>query len=283
MIQLVQKSLNIDSENAYKSEPRVSFMVQDIVLGAAIGTIYEGIISAVGLVLLVLVIKRYREKKNELTRQLFWVMFFLIMGIVWSWLAEVSILYFQEIELDPNIRGYWFFGRVTNWRFSFFFITLGVMMSYYFKTMVYQEEVTKSHSIFIIAYGIVAECVIMFLFDPGAGPDGMTGIMYDLVAFIMVFVYVLIVYAGFIAKMRKLSTRAEIPEAYRKAFRALMILSLTLIGSLLFAALDRVIIMIINERYTIAYFLSWASALVANLSAYYGYLKPIQEKGRLEK
>jgi phage-related holin len=83
-----------------------------------------------------------------------------------------------------------------------------------------------------------------------------------------------LIYIPFMVKSLNAYKSVENPK-YKKAFMSLAIMSLSLILVLVNQLIDRLFMIFLGiAGYTIFYFLAWACAIIAALSAYLGYIRP---------
>ena len=90
-----------------------------------IGMIYESIIIIISIILLILIFKRYLEKKSGITLILFIIFLNLTLGIIFSWLSKVLSIYsgidyivYDSVK-DPGTTTSWILLRISSFRISF--------------------------------------------------------------------------------------------------------------------------------------------------------------------
>jgi len=97
--------------------------------------------------------------------------------------------------------------------------------------------------------------------------------LLDVGAFLLVFVYMVMVYAPFLRRAIE-SYRAVEGKSYKQAFLSLAIMSVSFMLIFLSFAIDRVFIFLGSSGFTVFYFLGWIFAVVGIFGAYYGYIRP---------
>ena len=97
--------------------------------------------------------------------------------------------------------------------------------------------------------------------------------MADLIAFIVVAVYMILVYIPFMKHCIKAYKSVD-NDVFKKAFLSLTIMSLSFTLILICQLIDRIYIIGGSDGYTIFYFMGWSFALIGMIGAYFGYIKP---------
>lgn len=113
------------------------------------GMIYEGIVLLIALSLLIKTISNYIKVRHKLSLLLFLVILCYVCAIFFSWLSKVlnafsNIDYIINNDVpDPNTPLSWILLRITDFRISYAFLTVGIAISFLFKIKVFEEEFNK--------------------------------------------------------------------------------------------------------------------------------------------
>ena len=108
-----------------------------------IGTIYEGIIILISVLLVSLSLSNHIKVRNRLSLLLFLILLSYGASIFFSWLSKVLntfsnidyIIY--ETVPDPNTLQSWFFLRIADFRITYVFIIIAIFFSYVFKGKIF--------------------------------------------------------------------------------------------------------------------------------------------------
>jgi hypothetical protein len=160
---------------------------------------------------------------------------------------------------------------VIDFRLSEFFVIIAIFLSYILKVNVFEKGYNSIQKYIVIIYGIFA-CffVLVFYKDIITFIDGD---LLDTFAFLIVFVYMVMIYAPFLRRSIQ-SYRAVEEKIYKQAFLSLVIMSISFMFIFLSFAIDRVTIFMGGLGFTVFYYLAWISAIVGIFGAYYGYIRP---------
>lgn len=242
----------------------VSLFQNDMVLGFY----FEIIVMSISAVILGLILRKYKQKNHRLTMLLFLIFINYFLSILFSWLMKYLQLYHPDYYLSPpTIADYFFISRLTYFRISFIFVTIAIWISYGFKIEVFQDKYNMTHTWFVrgITLGIIL--YNLFILEE-------TNTMLDVYAFLMVFLYMVIIYGSFMRK--SILVRQKVQDAtFKSAFLSLTWMAVFFIAVLFFFLLDRVMILIdAMNGYTIFYFLGWSCVIFAMITTYFGYLAP---------
>ena len=243
-----------------------------------IAFIYELIILVFMSLLLILILRRYLERKHQLTLYLFIIFLCFTFGILFSWISKFLVIfsdihYIKDIytPTDPGTVESWFVLRIVDFRFSFIAVTLAIYFSYDFKVKIFQEEgYNPIHRIIVIAFGIWTIFFNLFIYAAGSQ-------MIMALAFFFPFVYMSMVYFPFMKCSINSCLETDDP-VFKKAFLSLTIMCIGFMAIFFLFTVDRVLILLGSPRFTIFYFLAWFSALIAMFGAYLGYIRPKTEK-----
>ncbi len=240
-----------------------------------IGMIYELIVIIISLFLVVLVIMRYREKKNKLTLYLLTIFFLYLLAIIFSWLSKVFVV----LRLDEVVGAYTivgvFFYRINSFRISEFFVCIAIFYSYILKVNVFQEEYNKTQRVLLAIFGAITCFYVLVIYIPG---DDSLSTLLDAIAFLLVFILMASVYIPFM--YRAIETYRGIQEKeYKTAFLSLAVMAFSFSLIFLNFLLDRIIMLITGSPgFTPFYFAAWAFGIVGILGSYAGYIRPSREK-----
>lgn len=230
-----------------------------------IGMIFEIFILIFAAVLLVLILKKYLIKRHKLTRLLFLIFLSYFFAILFSWLSKVFVVIQLEVVQDGSIIA-WMYNIITDFRLSEFFVTIAIFMSYVLKVNVFEKGYNTLQRYVIIIYGIFSCVYVLFIYENG-------NTLLDIIAFLIVFIYMVMVYAPFLRRAIE-SYRAVEEKTYKQAFLSLAIMSFSFMLIFLSFAIDRIFIFLGSPGFTLFYFLAWISVIVGIFGAYYGYIRP---------
>ena len=236
-----------------------------------IGMVYETIIIVFAVIVLVLVLKKYYERRHILTFLLFLVFLSWLCAIIFSWTAKILYLYSGIPYLgndnisDPGTSSSFFLLRVADFRISFLFVTLANIFSYILEVKIFEKGYdNKRYAVYIV--GAFTMFYSFFIYSKG-------NILLDVLAFFFVALYTLIVYIPFIIRSFQ-SYRSVVDPAFKKAFLSLGMMSIFIILIFVMLLLDRIMIFLGSPGYTIFYLLGWSFVIISFLGAYLGYIRP---------
>lgn len=245
----------------------------DFGIWAWIGFFYEIGILIVYSIFLVLVIQRYFEKRNPLTKLLVWVFVFYALAIIFSIISKAFNAFYGGVPyLNVAPEELWIVARLHSGRFGFACAIIATMITYYFSKKVFEKEINKKSLLIVEFLGaaIVIFQVLVYEFNTSTGKSNGT---YDILAFILLFLIMLIVYIPFMIQTLKLASRIE-GENYKKAFKSLGVMAFAFTMIFCSFLLDRIMLLTINWAYSVFYFMAWAFAILGIISAYLGYIRP---------
>ena len=234
------------------------------------GMVYEGVVMLITSVLLCLILINYMKNRNMLLLLLFFLIFSYFMAIFFSWLSKVLMVYsnidylYEDTIIDPLTSLSWILLRISDFRISFLFLTVGTLISYVFKVKIFEKSFKKKQKIIMIAYSIFTGFYSMVIYQKGA-------IILDLLAFFFVFLFMGIVYIPFMKSSIQSYKTSEIIN-YKKAFFSLAIMSLSFVLILFCFLIDRIYIFLGDFGFTFFYFMGWIFVIIGTLGAYFGYL-----------
>jgi hypothetical protein len=240
-------------------------MVDQNILLNFIGMIFELFIIIFAAVLLVLILKKYFIKRHKLTRLLFFIFVCYFIAIVFSWLSKIfAVLEWDQVQ--DNVVVTWLYNRISDFRISELFVTFAIFLSYILKVNVFEKGYNTLQKYIIIIYGIFTCLYALFIYENEND-------LLDVGAFLLVFIYMVMVYAPFLRRSIE-SYRAVEEKSYKQAFFSLAIMSVSFMLIFLSFAMDRVFILLGSPGFTVFYFLGWIFAVVGIFGAYYGYIRP---------
>ena len=234
---------------------------------------FESVIIVVAIVLLVLILRKYYEKqKHKITLHLFLIFLFYVIAIVFSWLSKILVLYsgvdyvYNTSLPDPGTGLSWIILRITDFRFSFFFLTIGIFISYILKVNIFGKEYNKTHKMIVILYAIVTILYSLLVYERG-------NTLLDAGAFLLIFVFMSMIYFPFFFKSYS-SYKSTQDKVFKNAFLSLALMSIFFILVPFNFLIDRLLILFGGPGFSLFYFLAWIFVVLAIVSSYYGYIRP---------
>ena len=227
--------------------------------------IFEIFILTFAAVLLVLILKKYLIKRHKLTRLLFLIFLGYFIAILFSWLSKVFVVTQLNVVQDGSIIT-WMLNLIIDFRLSEFFVTIAIFLSYILKVNVFEKGYNTLQKYVIIIYGIFSCVYVLFIYENG-------NTLLDIIAFLIVFIYMVMVYAPFLRRAIE-SYRAVEEKTYKQAFLSLAIMSFSFMLIFLNFAIDRVLIFLGSPGFTVFYFLAWIFVIIGVFGAYMGYIRP---------
>ncbi len=240
-------------------------MVELVILLNFIGMIFEIFIIIIAAILLILISKKYFIKRHKLTRLLLLIFLNYFIAIFFSWLSKVFVFSGLTVVQDASI-GTWMYNMIIDFRLSEFFVTIAIFLSYILKVNVFEKGYNTIQKYGIAIYGIFACVYVLFVYISG-------NTLLDIIAFLIVFIYMVMVYAPFLRRSIE-SYRAVEGKVYKQAFLSLAIMSISFMLIFLSFAIDRLFIFLGSPGFTFFYYLGWISAIIGIFGAYYGYIRP---------
>ena len=220
-------------------------------------------------VFVLLILNKYLQRRKPLKLKLFFIFLFIVIGLFLVWVSLVTYYPLNVEGMDPySILG-WILYRIGYYRFTFILITISCYITYTLKVAIFNEG--KANAVvrgILIIFGGINIFVSLFVFDEA--PDA---VIDDLLAFGLMFIYVLMVYLEFTIKSFLLARRLN-KSAYKTAIQSLVIMSVCFILTNCFFLLDRVWIMLMGTYYSVFYYLADVSLIVGIIGAYFGYIRP---------
>jgi hypothetical protein len=180
-------------------------------------------------------------------------------------LSKVFVVTQISVIQDGSIIA-WMYNITVDFRLSEFFVTIAIFMSYILKVNVFEKGYNTFQKIIVIIYGMFSCVYVLLIYQNG-------NTILDIIAFLIVFIYMVMVYAPFLRRAIQ-SYRAVEEKTYKQAFLSLAIMSFSFMLIFLNFAIDRVLIFLGSLGFTIFYYLGWISAIAGIFGAYYGYIRP---------
>lgn len=239
-----------------------------------VGAIFEICILFVGIFLLLLILKRYFEKKNKLTLYLFTIFLNLIIATFFSMLSKVIVLttnidyvYNQPNIEYPNTPYYWIVLRIVDFRITIIFVIIGSFLSYLLEKNIFEEKVKKYYGFFVYLFSIYSIFFAIFVYVRG-------NTLLDAINFLNAVIIMSVVYIPFMINCYRLY-KAINDTAMKKGFLSLSLMSFSFFSVLFCILLDRITILLeMSNGFTVFYFMAWSFVIVGFLFAYLGYIKP---------
>ncbi len=240
-------------------------MVELNILLNFIGMIFETFIIIIAAVLLLLILKKYFIKRHNLTRLLLLIFINYFIAIVFSWISKIFVVLELNMVQDGSVVA-WIYNMISDFRVSELFVTFAILLSYILKVNVFEKGYNKVQKYVILIYGIFSCIYVLIIYENG-------NTLLDIIAFLIVFIYMVMVYAPFLRRSIE-SYRAVEEKTYKKAFLSLAIMSVSFMLIFLSFAIDRLFIFLGSLGFTSFYYLGWISAIIGIFGAYYGYIRP---------
>jgi hypothetical protein len=239
--------------------------------GSFIGMIYEFIILIPATIVIFVSFRNYLKNRRYLSLLLFLLLLNYGLSIGFSWWSKIMSVFFYTdyIEIreipSPGTFSSWILLRISYFRFTFFFITLGILFSYKFRLKLFPYPSKKYYRLFLSFFcGFnLFYSLIIFLKEV---------LFLDLLLFLFTFMLQYLVYIPFFSYALK-SYRAAPSPSFKRNYLFLMIMSISFILVMFCLLLDRFLIFLGSPGYTIFYFITWIFVLIGILGAYLGYFK----------
>ena len=242
---------------------------------ADIAFAYELIVFVIYNVFLYFIYQRKKEKTTALTKIVFNVFVGYSFGILFSAVSKMfnSVWGGVPYESVPE-NALWLVARLHSGRFGFIGVIFGTIYSYELYLNVFKKEIPKLKMNLTKGFGylIVLYLAIGYKFDKETGRAVQS---FEIVAFALLLLYLLIVYIPFMKSAFRLADRIPVEEeGYKRAIKSLGYMALSFIMIFSFFLIDRVMLLAFSWAYSTFYFLGWVFVLTAIYSAYSGYIKP---------
>jgi hypothetical protein len=235
---------------------------------------YEIGIIIILIIFVGMIYQKYLVKRHKLTLILFGIFICFLIAVITSWLSKLFDIYYPEIRASQGnftLLEDWFFESIWNFRFPMIMATISALFTFSLKIQAFQEQPMKLHLwlIWIFAFVSIGFSIIFYT---GEG-------FYTPIAFLLVFIYMLIVYISFMRRALIVRSQISDPKA-KSAFASLAIMAFCFILIFLFFLIDQVLVVVIDSSFSIFYFLAWSWSILAILSAYFGYISPRGSKAK---
>ncbi len=237
-----------------------------------IGMVFETTIIIIAAFILGLILMKYFQKKHQFTLYLFLIFLFYMIAIIFSWLSKVLVLYsgveyiYNTTLADPGTIQSWFVLRITDFRFSFFFLTIAIFISYVLKVNVFEKGYNRVHKIIVIIYGIITLTFSLLVYERG-------NTLLDAFAFLLIFLFMAMIYVPFFISSYKSFKLAE-GKTFKNAFISLALMSIFYILVPFNFLIDRLLILFGGPGFSPFYFLAWIFVLLGMIASYFGYIRP---------
>ena len=237
-----------------------------------IGMVFETTIIIIAAIVLALILMKYLQKRHQLTLYLFLIFLFYLIAIIFSWLSKILVLYsgveyiYNTTLPDPGTLLSWFVLRITDFRFSFFALTIAIFISYILKVNVFEKGYNRIHKIIVIIYGIITIAYSILIYVRG-------NTLVDAGAFLLIFLYMAMIYIPFFISSYKSFTLAE-TKTIKNAFISLALMSIFYILVPFNFLIDRLLILFGGSGFSLFYFLAWIFVLCGMIASYFGYIRP---------
>jgi hypothetical protein len=242
-----------------------------------IGAIYESIVLAIALTLLVFIVLKYLKKRHRLTLYLMLIFVFYVLAVVFSLISKVSVVMRLDLQVDPNTPFGWIFFRILSFRVSEFFVCIAIYLTYVLKVRIFQEEFNKIEKYVVIIFGSFTAFYDLVIYQ---AEHSFTAVLLDAIAFLLTLIFMAMIYLVFMYRMLEAHKHVDQP-IFRKAFLSLAIMAVCFIMIFVCFLIDRVLILLLEiSGFTIFYYLAWAFTILGILCAYLGYIRP--EAGELK-
>ena len=214
---------------------------------------------------------KYYEKRHQLTFLLFLIFLCWLCAVIFSWMSKIFVLYSGVPYLvyntgeDPNTPLSFILLRITDFRMSFLFVTVGDILSYILEVKLF-EKAPDNKKYLIYTLGAFTAFYSFFIYIRG-------NILLDVLAFLLVALLTLIIYMPFIIRCIQ-SYRSVEDASFKKAFLSLAIMALCIILVFVMLLIDRVLIFLGSPGFTVFYFLAWSLVVIFVLCTYLGYIRP---------
>ncbi len=242
-----------------------------------IGMIYESIVLVISLILLILIMFKYLEKRHDLTLRLLVIFLIYTLAIFFSLLSKVFVVLRLDLVVEPYSPLGWIFFRILSFRVSEFLVCIAILLSYNFKVKIFQEDYKKNQKYIVIIFGCFTAFYDLVIYEP---VHGFMAVLLDAIAFLLTLIFMSMIYIAFM--YRSIEAYKGVEESiYRQAFLSLTLMALSYMLIFLNFLIDRIFILVFEiPGFTIFYFLAWAFAILGIVCAYLGYIKP--QAGQIE-
>jgi hypothetical protein len=161
-----------------------------------IGFLYELIIIIITIILLIIIYHKYLLKRHQFTLILFIIFLSWLIALIFSWLSKFIVL-FSGIDYlvdntlpDPKTPSSFFLIRIIEFRFSFVFVSIGVLFSYILKVKIFNRQYNPTHKKLVYGYGSFTIIYSFLIFERGI-------LILDVFAFFFVSLLMMIIYIPF--------------------------------------------------------------------------------------
>ncbi|MFX1498400.1 MAG: hypothetical protein ACFFBH_12805 [Promethearchaeota archaeon] len=239
-----------------------------------VGMVFESFIIGIATFLLILILIKYYQKKHRLTLYLFLIFLNYVIAIIFSWLSKVLVLttdqeyIYNQLAPDPGTWQSWIILRIVDFRFSFVFLTIAILISYILKVNVFGKGYNKIQKYLVILLAGITAGYSFLIYQKG-------NTLLDAIAFLLVFLFMAVVYFPFLWRSYQ-SYKLTKERIFKNAFLALALMSIFFILVPLNFLFDRLMILIGGDEFSFSvfYYLGWIFVICGIIGAYYGYIRP---------
>jgi len=173
-------------------------------------------------------------------------------------------------QMDQTSIEGWIMFRIGFYRPAFIFVVLAGYYSFLFKENVFSKEVNETQKKTLQVSGLLIIIYQIIFFDFNQP-------IHDVIAFLLIFLYFNAVYIPFMIASYKLYVKLS-EVKYKKAILSLTFMSISFTLVFLFFLLDRVVIFLGGDNFSVFYFLGEFAVLSGLLFGYFGYIRPGEKK-----
>ena len=121
-----------------------------------IGMVYESFVLLISLILLILIVFKYLEKRHDLTLKLLVIFIIYTLAIFFSLLSKIFVVLRLDLVVEPYSPLGWIFFRILSFRVSEFLVCIAILLSYNFKVKIFQENYKKNQRYIVIIFGCMS-------------------------------------------------------------------------------------------------------------------------------
>ena len=245
-------------------------------LGAYIGIFYEAIVIFILVLLLIDLYRLFKTEKIIMAKDLLFGFIFITIGIFFSWLAKWYLCYLGGEFSQAARMGDYFSKLIYKFKFSLSFAILGHYFILIFFRTIFSPEITRpgrSNKLIIRKIVEIIFIIISPLFGTISGDYNVT-MLIDAIAF-----FITVIDALFLLTYAKKSFKHSKDEKFGKKYRNVGFLALLDFNFLNMVFFDR-LTCVLNILglfgglgFSIFYFISWFSVLIAVIYAIYGFVR----------
>ncbi|MFX0031640.1 MAG: hypothetical protein ACFE8E_15210 [Candidatus Hodarchaeota archaeon] len=236
--------------------------------------VFESVIIVIAIFLLILILIKYYQKRHRLTLYLFLIFLNYVIAIIFSWLSKILVLYsnleyiYNELTPDPGTLESWILLRIIDFRISFVFLTIAILLSYILKVNVFGKGYNRIQKYIVIILAGITAGYSFIIYQRG-------NTLLDAIAFLFVFIFMAVIYFPFLLRSYQ-SYKSTEDKIFKNAFLALALMSIFFILVPLNFLFDRLLILIGGDQFSFSvfYYLGWIFVICGIIGAYFGYIRP---------